>query len=97
MRDGSCIRIKREFGKVIGTNPKLPPQLYAVVSACEPLGNREGRRIATIRKPGDLPSHEFSPDRAGRPEGKQSVGTVIPFFPVQPPQGISDSFSFMTP
>ena len=47
--------MKRESGKVGKMIPELPPQLYTVACACKPLGNREGRRRATIRKPGDLP------------------------------------------
>lgn len=38
-----------------------------------PLGNREGRSIATIRKPGDLPLRSFPHNRAGCPEGKLSL------------------------
>lgn len=47
--------MKRESGQVGKMIPELPPQLYTVACTCKPLGNREGRCFATIRKPGDLP------------------------------------------
>ena len=57
--------MKREFGEVHLTIPKLPQQLYAVVIVCQLPDDRKGRCVARIRKPEYLPLQYFPRNRVG--------------------------------
>ena len=75
--------MKREFGEVHLTIPKLPQQQYAVVIVCQLPDDRKGRCVARIRKPEYLPLQYFPRNRVGcLKEKNHLLENVFHSFPV---------------